>query len=97
MEDLAETLPATVKQLVYARKLALRNQVVLPAPLIHDRRALSRWIEQQAALPAAPRSPHPSARQIAFAERLARLKRRAVPGECLRDRGLLSRWIEGNR
>lgn len=92
-----QTLPVTEKQLAYARKLALRNQVVLPWDAQRDRRALSRWIRVQAALRPAERPDTPSARQVAFAERLARLKRRAVPEECLRNRGMMARWIDGNR
>lgn len=91
-----EALPATPRQLAYARKLALRNQVILPWDVQQDRRALSRWIETQAALKPAERSAAPSARQVAFAERLARIKRRQVPEECFRDRGLMTRWIDGN-
>ncbi|MFN3954059.1 MAG: hypothetical protein ACK4LQ_06350 [Pararhodobacter sp.] len=96
MEADTGTLPATPRQLAYARKLALRNQVVLPWEVQQDRRALSRWIEYQAGLRPAVPSAAPSARQVAFAERLARIKRRNVPDECFRDRGLMARWIDGN-
>lgn len=92
-----QTLPATEKQLVYARKLALRNRVVLPWKVQQDRRELSRWIRTQAALRPAERPDTPSAKQVAFAERLARIKQRQVPEECFRDRGLMSRWIDSNR
>jgi len=91
------TLPATEKQLAYARKLALRNQVVVPWEVQQDRREISRWIRTQAALRPAERPDTPSAKQVAFAERLARIKRRHVPQECFRDRGLMSRWIDSNR
>ena len=90
-------LPATEKQLAYARKLALRNQVVIPWAVQQDRRELSRWIRTQAALRPAERPDTPSAKQVAFAERLARIKRRAVPDECFRDKALMSRWIDSNR
>ncbi len=92
-----DTLPPTDRQMAYARKLALRNQVIVPAEAQADRRALSRWIATQAALRPAPRPDSPSARQVAFAEKLARIKRRSVPDECFRDRTLMSRWIDSNR
>lgn len=96
MDDVTFALPATPRQIAYARTLALRNQTLLPQGLDRDRRSLSAWIEAQARMqPAA--DPRPSARQVAFAERLARIKRRAVPAECFRDKGLMSRWIDGNR
>jgi hypothetical protein len=91
-------LPATPRQIAYARSLALRNQTLLPGDVQHDRRALSAWIEAQAKLkPLSQIDQLPSSRQVAFAERLARIKRRAVPDECFRDRGLMSKWIDGNR
>ena len=91
-------LPATMRQIAYARALALRNQTLLPADARQDRRALSSWIEAQAKLrPMSGAGNLPSPRQVAFAERLARIKRRAVPDECFRDKGLMSKWIDGNR
>ena len=90
-------LPPTEKQLAYARKLALRNQVILPWDAQQDRLSLSRWISTQAALRPAERPNTPSTRQVAFAEKLARIKRRQVPEECFRDRGLMSRWIDSLR
>lgn len=91
-------LPATTRQIAYARTLALRNQTLLPADIRQDRRALSAWIEAQAKLrPAAPTVRLPSSRQVAFAERIARIRHRAVPDECFRDKGLMSKWIDGNR
>ncbi len=89
-------LPATERQIAYARSLALRNQSLLPWEVQQDRRSLSAWIEAQAKLKPADTS-HPTSKQVAFAERLARIKRRAVPDECFRDRQLLSRWIDSNR
>ena len=97
MEGAEFVIPVTQRQLAYARALALRNQVVLPWETQQDRRALSRWIEAQAALPAADNGNRPTSKQVAFAERLARIKRRAVPDECFRDRGMMSRWIDCNR
>lgn len=91
-------LPATARQIAYARALALRNQTLLPADARQDRRALSAWIEAQAKLrPLSRADGTPSSRQVAFAERIARIKHRAVPDECFRDRGLMSKWIDGNR
>lgn len=97
MDDTPFALPATPRQLAYARTLALRNQTLLPPQARQDRRSLSAWIEAQARLKPAETGNLPSARQVAFAERLARIKRRAVPDECFRDKVLLSKWIDGNR
>lgn len=97
MESSNFVIPVTQRQLAYARALALRNQTILPWEIQQDRRALSRWIEAQAALQPADNGNRPSSKQVAFAERLARLKRRAVPEECFRDRQLMSRWIDCNR
>lgn len=98
MESPAFTLPATPRQIAYARSLALRNQTLLPWSVQQDRRSLSAWIEAQARLrPAAATDSLPSSKQVAFAERLARIKQRAVPEECFRDRGLMAKWIDGNR
>ena len=97
MEVFSTALPATPKQIAYAQKLALRNQVILPWEVQQDRQSMSRWIEAQATARPAERSSHPSSKQIAFAERLVRIRRRAVPDECFRDRGLMSRWIDSNR
>jgi hypothetical protein len=93
-----DPLPATPRQVDYARSLALRNRTLLPPEVAQDRRSLSTWISAQARLkPAATMDRRPSSRQVAFAERLARIKRRSVPEECFRDSGLMSRWIERNR
>ena len=98
MEETTFALPATPKQIAYARALALRNQTLLPWEVQQDRRALSTWIDAQARLkPATALDNLPSSKQVAFAERLARIKRRAVPDECFRDKGLMSKWIDGNR
>ena len=98
MDATTFALPATPRQIAYARSLALRNQTLLPWEVQQDRRNLSTWIEDQAKLkPSAMLDALPSSKQVAFAERLARIKRRAVPEECFRDKGLLSKWIDGNR
>jgi hypothetical protein len=98
MEDTSFALPATPRQIAYARSLALRNQTLLPWDVQQDRRSLSAWIDAQAKLkPASALDQLPSSRQVAFAERLARIKRRAVPDACFRDKALMSRWIDGNR
>ncbi len=98
METSAFVLPATPRQIAYARSLAQRNRTLLPWDVQQDRRALSVWIDAQAQMrPAADNDPRPSSKQVAFAEKLARIKRRAVPDECFRDKGLMSKWIEGNK
>jgi hypothetical protein len=98
MEDTTFALPATQKQIAYARSLALKNQTLLPWEVQQDRRSLSAWIDAQARMkPLSELDRLPSSKQVAFAERLARIKRRAVPEECFRDKGLMSKWIDGNR
>ena len=98
MENTTYALPATPKQIAYARALALRNQTLLPWEVQQDRRSLSAWIDAQAKLTSATvLDSLPSSKQVAFAERLARIKRRAVPDECFRDKGLMSKWIDGNK
>jgi hypothetical protein len=98
MEDTAFALPATPKQIAYARSVALKNQTLLPWEVQQDRRSLSAWIDAQARMkPLSELDRLPSSKQVAFAERLARIKRRAVPEECFRDKGLMSKWIGGNR
>lgn len=92
MENTSFALPATPRQIAYARSLALRNQTLLPWKVQQDRRSLSAWIEAQAKLkPVSEVDRLPSSRQVAFTERLARIKRRAVPDECFRDRELMSK------
>ncbi|MEM8976048.1 MAG: hypothetical protein AAGD43_28615 [Pseudomonadota bacterium] len=90
------TLPATPKQLAYARKLAEQQNVVLPWDIQQDRRAMSQWIDTQRSAPRV-RDTRPSSKQVAFAERIARIKRSPVPDECFRDRTLMSRWIDSNK
>ena len=98
MDITTHALPATPKQIAYARSLAQRNRTLLPWAVQQDRRSLSAWIEAQARLkPVSDMDQLPTSRQVAFAEKLARIKRRAVPDECFRDRGLMSKWIDGNR
>lgn len=91
------TLPATPKQLAYARKIAESRNVVLPWEIQQDRRALSSWIDAERRKPATVRDPRPSSKQVAFAERIARIRRSTVPDECFRDRNLMSRWIDSNK
>ena len=98
MEATTFALPATPRQIAYARSVALRNQTLLPWEIQQDRRSLSAWIDAQAQMkPLSALDGPPSSKQVAFAERLARIKRRAVPDECFRDKGLMSKWIDGNR
>lgn len=96
MDDAPFALPATERQLAYARALALRNQSLLPLAVQQDRRSLSAWLDAQAKLKPMNIG-RPTSKQVAFAERLARIKHSTVPDECFRDRQLLSRWIDGNR
>ncbi|RUS65218.1 hypothetical protein EGN72_00865 [Pseudorhodobacter sp. E13] len=98
MESNSFALPATPKQIAYARALAFRNQTLLPWDVQQDMRSLSAWIEAQARLkPVSEFDRRPTSKQVAFAEKLARIKRRAVPDECFRDKGLMSKWIDGNK
>ena len=98
MDTTTYALPATPKQIAYARSLALRNRTLLPWEVQQDRRSLSAWIDAHGQMKSAAASdPRPSSKQVAFAEKLARIKRRAVPDECFRDKGLMSKWIDGNR
>ena len=50
MDSTTHALPATPKQIAYARSLALRNQTLLPWEVQQDRRSLSAWIDAQAQL-----------------------------------------------
>ncbi|MDP0926559.1 hypothetical protein Q0601_05215 [Paracoccus onubensis] len=97
MDSTGFTLPATSRQISYARSLALRNHTLLPWEALQDRRALSAWIDAQAKKKPAMPDNLPTSKQVGFAERLAHIKRRTVPDECFRDRQLLSRWIDCNR
>jgi hypothetical protein len=91
-------IPATEKQINFARHIALRANVELPADVTSDRRRLSQWIDAHKEISrASPFSNYASSRQVAFAERIARIKRRDVPRECFRDKTLMSRWIDSNR
>lgn len=97
MESTAHALPATPKQIAYARSLAQRNRTLLPWEVQQNRRSLSAWIEAQTRLKhVSDMDQLPTSKQVAFAEKLARIKRRAVPDECFRDKGLMSKWIDGN-
>lgn len=91
-------MPATEKQMDYARSLARKSGDDLPKGIEHDRAALSSWIDaHKPRVIDGPFAAYPSAKQVAFAERIARLKRRDVPQECFRDKTLMSRWIDGNK
>lgn len=98
MASHSPTLPATPRQIAYARALAARHRIALPWDVQQDRRSLSAWIDAQArANVQRADDGRPTSKQVAFAERLAQIKRRAVPDECFRDKRLMSRWIDGNR
>lgn len=96
MDAATFAMPATERQIAYARSLALRNQSLLPWVVQQDRHSLSAWIEAQAKLKPAETS-HSTSKQVAFAEHLGWIKRGAVPDECFRDCGLMSKWIDGIR
>ena len=94
----AAPLPATQKQLAYAKTLAAKSKQPLPDNIAADRAALSKWIDaHKAPAPQGRFSEYPSSNQVGFAERIARLKRSEVPPECFRDRTLMSRWIDSNK
>lgn len=98
MDNATFNLPATPKQVAFARTLATRNQTLLPWDVLQNRISLSVWIDAQSKLKSSATSDNrPTSRQVAFAERLARIKRRSVPEECFRDKGLMAKWIDGNR
>lgn len=90
------SLPATEKQLAYARALSAKAGVPIAPEAMADRKSLSRWINTHQ-VAASRFSAYPSSKQVAFAERIARLKRREIPAECFRDKTLMSRWIDGNK
>ncbi len=92
-------LPASEKQVRFARQIAARARVAVPQSALADRLKLSEWIDaNKGRAPKASRfANYPSSKQVAFAERIARVKRRAVPNECFKDRTLMSRWIDSNR
>lgn len=48
MENTTHALPATPRQIAYARSLALRNQTLLPSEVQQDRRFLSARIKRRA-------------------------------------------------
>ncbi|MEP2922081.1 MAG: hypothetical protein ABJP06_15260 [Sulfitobacter sp.] len=89
-------VPATQKQIDYAKSLAEKSKSQLPAGFAEDRARLSRWIDAHKPAPSAFND-YPSSKQVGFAERIARLKRTQVPHECFRDRALMSRWIASNK
>ena len=96
MRQSTDSLPATAKQIAYARSLASRNHALLPWEVQQDRQRLSAWIEEQAKKPVSSDN-RPSSKQVAFAERIARMKRREVPDQCFRDKTMMSKWIDANR
>ncbi len=90
-------VPATDRQIRYARQIAQRINAEVPEAVQADRRRLSHWIDEHRSIRPKPNfSNYPSSKQVAFAERIARLKRRDVPPECFHDRRMMSRWIDSN-
>ena len=70
MDAATFALPATERQIAYARSLALKNQSLLPWEVQQDRRSLSAWIDAQAQLkPVAEMDRLPTSKQVAFAEK----------------------------
>ncbi len=92
----AGPLPATEKQVSFARSIAARTGVKIEQDALTDRAKLSAWIDEHKGT-SSRFSNYPSSKQVAFAERIARLKHREIPAECFRDRKMMSRWIDGNR
>ncbi len=91
-------LPASEKQLRYARQIAAKRNIVLPYEVQQDRAGLSKWIDANKIVHAESRfANYPSSKQVAFAESIARRKRRDVPHECFKDKGLMSAWIDHNK
>lgn len=91
-------IPATDKQISFAKQISERVGVTLPQEAQQDRYALSRWIDaNKIAKPVGQFSNYPSSKQVGFAERIARMKRRDIPQECFRDRTMMSKWIDANR
>ena len=90
-------IPASTKQLDYARLIASQQNAELPADVQGDRSRLSAWIDAHKHRAASGQfSNYPSSKQVAFAERIARMKRRQVPPECFHDRTRMSKWIDSN-
>ncbi len=90
-------VPASEKQLAFARQISQRSGIVLPWETQQNRYALSRWIDaNKIAKPSGRFSNYASSKQVGLAERIARKKCRDVPAECFRDRGMMSKWIDAN-
>lgn len=90
-------VPATEKQITFAKQISQSTGVVLPWEAQQDRYALSRWIDaHKVAKPTGKFSNYPSAKQVGFAEWIVRMKRSEVPQECFRDRTLMAKWIDAN-
>ncbi len=90
-------IPATEKQITFAKQIAQRLEVVLPWETQQDRYALSRWIDgHKIPKPTGQFANYPSSKQVGFAESIARRKRSEVPHECFKDRTLMSKWIDAN-
>lgn len=90
-------VPASEKQIAFARSLAARSGQPLPSTLLRNKAGLSAWIERAKRAPVSKFSAYPSAKQVQFAERIARARRRDIPPECFKDRLMMSRWIDGNK
>lgn len=94
----AVALPATEKQIIYARKIAMRTGKVLPYEITLDRRAISEWISATKDAPSVTGrfDAYPTSKQVQLAERLARRRRTEIPPEYFKDKGLMSKWIDSH-
>lgn len=90
-------LPATQKQITYARQISLRVGKPIPKEAVDDRAALSAWIDENKSGATSRFANYPSSKQVAFAENIARRRRAEVPPECFRDKGRMSAWITANK
>ncbi len=65
-------VPATEKQIGYAKQISQRAGVALPWEAQQDHQALSRWRDtHKTRKPTGRFSDYPSSKQVAFAERIA--------------------------
>lgn len=91
-------LPATEKQIAFARRIEARSGVSLPGHALLDRRRLSHWIDENDRRRQTARfDQYASSKQVRFAEAIARRRRRDIPQECFKGKTLMSRWIDANR
>lgn len=90
-------LPATDRQIRYARAIAEQTALEIPVEAQRDRQSMSAWISKHKPDDPSPFANYPTGKQVAFAERISRSKRRPIPSECFRDKQMMSRWIDQNK